>query len=59
MELKDSYGRVGRRIEGPEGDRNSMERPTELTNLDPWGSQKLNHQLKSIHGLDLGFHTYM
>ena len=32
------------RIEGPEGDRNSTRRPTESTNLDPWGSQSLKHQ---------------
>jgi hypothetical protein len=34
----------------PEGDRNSTGRPT---NQDPWGSQRLNPQPKSIHGLDL------
>jgi hypothetical protein len=37
MELKDFCGRVGGIIEGPKRDRNSMGRPTELTNLDPWG----------------------
>jgi hypothetical protein len=36
MELWDSYGRVGRRIEGPKKDRNSTRRPTESNNLDPW-----------------------
>lgn len=33
MELEDSYGRDGGRIEGPEEDRNSIGRPTEPTNL--------------------------
>ena len=37
----------------PEGDRNSTGRPTESTNLDPWGSQSLNHQPKNVvHWLD-------
>jgi hypothetical protein len=36
MEVRDSYGRVGGRIEGPEGDRNSTGRPTKSTHLDPW-----------------------
>jgi hypothetical protein len=35
MELGDSYRRVGRKIEGPIEDRDSIGRPTELTNLDP------------------------
>jgi hypothetical protein len=54
MELENSYGRVVGMTEGPEGDKNSTQRPTESTNLDPWGSQNLNHQPKSIHRLDLG-----
>ena len=37
MELGEFYRRVGRKIEGPEEDRDSTGRPTELTNLDPWG----------------------
>lgn len=32
-EARDSYERVEARIEGPEGDGNVMERPTESTNL--------------------------
>jgi len=36
MEAKDSYGRIGRRTEGPEGGRNPTGRSTESTNLDPW-----------------------
>ena len=37
MKLEDSYGRVGGRIEGPKGDRNSTGKSTESTNLDLWG----------------------
>jgi hypothetical protein len=48
MELRKSCGRVGGRIEGPEGDRDSA-RSTESTNMDFWGSQRLNHHPKSIH----------
>lgn len=43
MELGDSYGRIGGRIAVPEGDGNSTGKPIESTNLDPWGSQRLNH----------------
>ena len=32
------------------GDRNSTRRTTESPNPDPWGSQRLNHQLKYIYG---------
>jgi hypothetical protein len=38
IELEDSYRRLGGRIVGPEGVMNSTRRPTETTNLDPWGS---------------------
>jgi hypothetical protein len=57
MELGYSDGRIGGKIVGPKGDRNSI--GTESTNLDPWGSQSLNHQPKNIHGLDLGLPIYM
>ena len=57
MELGDTYGRTGERIVGPH--RNFTGRPTESTNLDPWGSQKLNHQPKNIHRLDLGLPAHM
>ncbi|XP_021035460.1 uncharacterized protein LOC110307580 [Mus caroli] len=40
-ELGDSYGRVGGRIAGTEGDKNSIGRPIESANLDPWGLQRL------------------
>jgi hypothetical protein len=36
MKVREPYGRVGGRIVGPEGDRNTTGRPTESTNLDPW-----------------------
>jgi hypothetical protein len=54
MELEESYGRVRRRIKDPEKDTDSTKRPTESTNLNPWGFQSLNHQPKTRHGLDLG-----
>ena len=38
MELRECYGRVRVRTEGPEEDRDSTGRPTESTNLDPWGT---------------------
>jgi hypothetical protein len=37
MELGNLYGKGGKKIPGPDWDRNSIGRPTELTNLDPWG----------------------
>jgi len=54
MELGDSYRRVQGTIVGPKGDRNITGSQTESTNLDPWNSQRLNHQLTSLHGLDVG-----
>ena len=59
MELGDSYGRIGGKIVGLERDRNFTGRPKESIHLDPWGSQKLNHQPKNIHGLDLGLPSHM
>jgi hypothetical protein len=50
MDLEDSYGRIGGSITGLKGDKNSTGRPTESTNLDLWGSQRLNHQPKDIQG---------
>ena len=35
--MEGSYEKVGGRIKDPEGNRNSTGRPTESTNLDPWG----------------------
>jgi hypothetical protein len=34
-DLEVSCGRVGGRIKGPEGDRNSIGKPTDSTNLYP------------------------
>jgi hypothetical protein len=59
MELGDSYGRTGGRVAAQKGDRNSTGRPTDSTNPDPWSTQNLNHQLKNIHGLDLGLPAHM
>jgi len=44
MEFWESYGRIGGRIVGPRGERNSTRRPSESTNLVPWGFQSLNHR---------------
>jgi hypothetical protein len=59
MEFGDFSGRIGRRITGLKVDRNSTGRPTKSTNLDPWGSQSLNHQPKNMLRLDLGLSTLM
>jgi hypothetical protein len=37
VKLREFYGRVGGRTERPEDDRDFTEKPTESTNLDPWG----------------------
>jgi hypothetical protein len=59
MELRESYGRVGRKIKGPKEDRDSRGRPTESTNLDLGSSQGLDPQPKSEHELDLNLlHMY-
>jgi hypothetical protein len=50
MELGESYGRIGRRILDPKRERDSKTK----SNLDPWGSQILNHQPENMQGLDLG-----
>jgi hypothetical protein len=42
------YGRIGGRIVGPKEDRKSIGRPTESSNLDPWGSQRLKPKPKTI-----------
>lgn len=52
-ELREPCGRVERKIEWAGRVKDITRRPTESTNLDPWGSQKLNHQLKSMYGQDL------
>jgi hypothetical protein len=57
--LGGSYGRIGGRIEAPEGDRNSTGRKTESTDLYPLGSQTLNHQLKNIYRVVIGLLVHM
>jgi hypothetical protein len=47
VKLGDSYGKIG----GYKGYGNFSERPTESTNLVPWGSQSLSHQLKTYSHL--------
>lgn len=54
LEVENSYGKVGGKIEQPEGDRNPTGRPTESTNLDPGIFQNLSHQPKSMHRLEWG-----
>ena len=41
------------RIAAPKGTGMPQEDKHASTNLDPWGSQRLNHQPKNTHGLDL------
>jgi hypothetical protein len=53
VEPGESCGRVGDRIEPARGVKDTTRRPTESTNLAHGGSQRLNHQPKSIQGLDL------
>ena len=36
MELRESFRRVGRKIDGPKEDKDSIGRPTISSNLDPW-----------------------
>ena len=54
-----SYKRVEGRIKGARGINYTTRRPTESTNFGPWGSQRLNHQPKNMHELDLGPHIYV
>jgi len=57
MEFEDFYGRVVGMIEGPERATNSTE---DQQNQLTWifgDSQRLSHQLKRIHWLDVGPHT--
>ena len=45
-EVGDPYGRVRGRIEGAEGDGNSIGRPTVLTNSDAWELPETNLSTK-------------
>jgi hypothetical protein len=53
MELSDTSGKNWGKVCGPERDMNSTGRPTVSANLVPCGSQRLSHQPKNIHSLDL------
>ena len=50
---------VARRVRKPQEDLQSTnlqstnQEDLQSTNLGPWGSQRMNHQLKNIHGLEL------
>jgi hypothetical protein len=46
MELGESCGSVGGWTGGPEEVRDSMERPSESTNLDPWGLPETDPPIK-------------
>jgi hypothetical protein len=58
MELEDSYG-IGGRSAGMEGSRNSTGRLKLSSNIDPWGSQRLNYTQKSIQRQDIVLPTHM
>jgi hypothetical protein len=53
------YGKIGGRIWGSEGERNSTGRPTKTTYLAPLGFQSLNHQPKNKRGLYLDLLVHM
>jgi hypothetical protein len=46
MELGDCYGKAEGSIEGSEGNRNTIGKPTESTNPDPWGLSETEPQTK-------------
>ena len=46
-------------IEGAGGVKNTTRRPTEPANLGQGDLQRMNHQPKSMQGLDLDPHTYV
>ena len=54
MELGDSYGRVGGRIEGPEEDRGPLGR----TNVDPWKLSETEPPTREHAQAGLGPHTH-
>jgi hypothetical protein len=55
-EVRDPYGRIGRRIKRTEGDDNPIGRPTMSINLDlsSQSPQRLSHQPKNIYRLVKG-----
>ena len=48
MKLREARGRVVGRIEGLGGDKDSTRRPTESTNLDPWGLPETEPPTKEL-----------
>jgi hypothetical protein len=50
MEVRDPYGKVGERIEDPEGDRNSTGRPTVLINMNSWELSKTEPSTRAHMG---------
>lgn len=53
LKLRQYYVRFGGRIERQKGESKSTKRWTKSTNLDTEVSQRLSHQWKTIHGMDL------
>jgi hypothetical protein len=51
-EFGNTHGRFGERVEGQKEDGNSLERPTESTNLDLWELLELSHLPKNMHVLE-------
>jgi hypothetical protein len=58
MELGDLFERIGRII-SPEGNRDSMGKPTDSINLDPSYFQIVNYHPKNIFRLDIGLPIHM
>jgi hypothetical protein len=58
MELGESYGRGRGRIEGARGVKDTIRKPTESTNLGPWGLMEtelpVSMEPGSINEMDLG-----
>jgi hypothetical protein len=54
MELGESYGRIERKIEGPEEDKHSTGRPTESPNLNPQGLPETESPTREEAWVDLG-----
>jgi hypothetical protein len=59
-ELRECCGRVGKRIGSPGGDTNSIQRPTESSNLDPWGLSETEPPVKLAYtGWNEDLDTYV
>jgi hypothetical protein len=59
MKLGESHRKVGRKLEGPEEDRDSTGRPTESTNLKPWWLPETESPTKKQAKLNLGLCIYI